>query len=162
MTNAEDPRTLAHGARAALEAVGRLDDWLCELRADLATEALLSRPSVRRTEGAISELEDLLAEARSALVVLAFEGAREVTTCRELVVNRCREILATWECGMAQEEARSADRARDFFAGFRGRLADALEQIVESLYPQRKHEEAAARRAEEERRILARTDLPLM
>lgn len=147
---------------AALEAVDVLDGWLREQRAALASETLLSRPSVRRIEGAFGDLEDLLEEVRVPLLVLAFESAQSPSACRGVVVDRCREILATWRAGMEKAEARSADRERDLFARFLPRLADSTEAIVEAIFPRRKGEAGEEKRAEEKRQLLARADLPVM
>ena len=108
---------------AALAAGAKLCGWLRELRTQLAAETLLSRPSVRRVEGALADLEDLLFEARSALILLSVEGARDPTACRGIVVDRCREILATWREGMDEAESRKADHERDAFARFMPCLA---------------------------------------
>jgi len=162
MTSSGDLVSPPPGPIAALEAVDVLDGRLREQRAALASETLLSRPSVRRIERAICDLEDLLAEIRVPLLVLAFESAQSPPACRSVVVDRCREILATWRAGMEEAESRSADRERDLFARLLPRLADALEAIVEAIFPKRKSEADEEKRLEEERQLLARADLPVM
>ncbi len=158
----EDRHALAEGARAALDAAEILGEALCTLRAELAAEVRLSRPAVRRAESAVLELEELLEEASGALVALVLEEAWDPASHRKLVLERCREMLGTWESGLESEKARKSDCGLDVFAPFVPRLVDALEAIVSSLYPGRKGRIESSRRAERERRRQARTDLPVM
>ena len=98
----------------------------------------LSRPAIRRAESAVLELEELLEEASGALVALVLEEAWDPASHRKLVLERCREMLGTWESGLESEKARKSDCGLDVFAPFVPRLVDALEAIVSSLYPGRK------------------------
>ncbi|MHB8796989.1 MAG: hypothetical protein ACYDBY_00870 [Thermoanaerobaculia bacterium] len=153
----------ASGAIAALEAAGVLGEWLREQRSALASETPFSRPAVRRIERALLDQEDLLTEIRTALLqVLAFESAESSAVCRGVVADRCRESLATWRAGMEEAESRSADRERDHFARSLLGLADALEAIVESVYPRRDDEVGGERRAGAKRPPFARAGLPVM
>lgn len=162
MTNLEGPPHPDSGPIPALEAVALLYGWLRELRAELATLTVLSRPATRRIERALVDLEDLLSDVRSALVLLAFERSEDGPARRGIVVDRCTEMLATWRAGMEGEDSRRADHARDFFARFMPCLAEVLEDVVRNLSEYRSAEVRNERRAEEERRLLARPDLPVM
>lgn len=160
-TDDERP-TIAFGAAVALELVAVVDGWLRELRTELAADPAISRPSVRRIEGAISDLEDLLVECRNALMLLAFESARNTEVCREVAVERLGEMLGTWEAAMREAEARKADRARAFFEYFLGTLGHAIEKMVKHLSPLQPADAREERRREEEERMLTRRDLPVM
>ena len=63
---------------------------------------------------------------------------------------------------MDEAESRKADHERDAFARFMPCLAGALEEIVGGLSPRREAEAQNEKRAEEDRRLLSRTDLPVM
>lgn len=162
MAAADERAPLALGASVALELVVVVHGWLRDLRTELALDLAISRPSVRRIESAVSEIEDLLAECRHALTLLAFEGARNTEACREVAVERCGEILATWEAAMKEAEARKADRARATFERFTRTLGYALEKIVGHLAPRQPGDAREERRREEEERMLTRRDLPVM
>lgn len=163
MTSSDLTPSGASGALAALMAVGVLDEWLREQRSALSPEMPFSRPTVRRIERALLDLEDLLTEVRTALLqALAFESAESAAVCRGVVADRCRESLATWRAGMEEAESRSADRERDHFARTLPGLADALEAIVECVYPRRMGEASGDERAGAKRTPPAKAGLPVM
>ncbi len=161
MTKPETDGALAAWAEEALGSVVDLERWLRELRAE-ATREVLSMASRRRIEAVLTEAEENLLELSPALLVLAFGRAADPGACREVVTERAREILASWRVAVEAAQARNADREAGLLDRFGPLLTVELRKIVESLRRGPIPSPAAEKRLDEERRLLARPDLPVM
>lgn len=161
MTKPETDGAMAAWAEEALGSVVDLERWLRELRAE-ATREVLSMASRRRIEAVLTEAEENLLEFRAALLVLAYGRAADPGACIEVVTERAREILASWRVAVETAQARSTEREAGFLERFGPLLAVELRKVVENLRRGPLHDPAAEKRLDEERRLLARPDLPVM
>lgn len=161
MTMLETAETLSAWAQEAVGSVLTLEVWLRELRTEVP-EVVLSMASRRRISAALAEAEENLLEIRPILYLLAYGKAADPSACRLAVTERACESLASWRVAVEAARARGAEREGEFLNRFGPLLAAELRKVVESLRNAQLPDPATERRLQEDLRLLARPDIPVM